>query len=302
VKNVSKHLKAVLLALLVTFIWSTSWVFIRIGLKEIPALTFAGLRYFLAFLCLLPFLFQKDNLNQVKRFTTRDWVRLALFGLVMYTLAQGSQYLALANLPTVTVSLLLNLATLFVAFSGMVVLKEKPTWLQWLGVGLNLIGVVIYFLPASFVSASWLGFLFVAISLLTNIIGTLQGREINRGGKYSVLVVSIISMGIGSTLMLGAGLVTQGLPKISLTSWGIIVLMAVLNTAFAFTAWNYVQANLTAMESSLINSTMVVQVALLAWIFLGEQLTGREIFGLALTILGVLIVQLNISNTAQKKT
>jgi drug/metabolite transporter (DMT)-like permease len=115
------------------------------------------------------------------------------------------------------------------------------------------------------------------------------------------MVVSIISMGIGSTLMLGAGLVTQGLPKISLMSWGIVILMAVLNTAFAFTAWNYVQANLTAMESSLINSTMVVQVALLAWVFLGEKLTGREILGLALTIVGVLIVQLNISSDRRKK-
>jgi drug/metabolite transporter (DMT)-like permease len=293
-KPLTKHFKAVLLALLVTFIWSTSWVFIRIGLKEIPALTFAGLRYFLAFLCLLPFLFQKENLRQVKYFQTRDWIRLSLFGLVIYTLAQGCQYLGLAYLPTVTVSLLLNLTTLFVAFSGMIVLKEKPTWLQWLGVVMNLVGVIIYFLPASFASTSWLGFLFVAISLVANIIGTLQGREINRSGDYSVMVVSIISMGIGSTLMLLTGVVTQGLPKITLTSWGIVILLAVVNTAFAFTAWNYVQQTLTAMESSLINSTMVVQVALLAWIFLGEQLSGREIFGLALTVIGVLIVQLNI--------
>lgn len=294
-KNMSGHLKAVLIGLLVTFIWSTSWVMIRIGLKDIPALTFAGLRYFLAFLCLLPFLFQKENLNQIKHFSRRDWFRLALFGLVIYTVAQGTQFLALVYLPTVTVSLILNLMTLFVAFAGMVVLNERPTWLQWLGVGLNLVGVVIYFLPASFTATSWLGFLFVGISLLTNIIGTLQGREINRSGEYSIMVVTIISMGIGSTLMLGAGLVTQGLPAISLTNWGIVILMAVLNTAFAFTAWNYVQAHLTAMESSLINSTMVVQVALLAWIFLGEKLTGREILGLALTIVGVLIVQLNIS-------
>jgi len=39
------RLKAILLALLVTFIWSTSWVFIKIGLREMPAITFAGLRY-----------------------------------------------------------------------------------------------------------------------------------------------------------------------------------------------------------------------------------------------------------------
>ncbi len=50
----SPHGKAVLQALFVTFLWSTSWVFIKLGLTDIPALTFAGLRYSLAFLCLLP--------------------------------------------------------------------------------------------------------------------------------------------------------------------------------------------------------------------------------------------------------
>jgi drug/metabolite transporter (DMT)-like permease len=294
VKTPSPHLKAVLLALLVTVIWSTSWVFIKIGLREISALTFAGLRYFVAFLCLLPFLLQKENRNQIKHLQAADWLKLTVFGLVIYTLAQGGQYLALAHLPSVTVSLILNLMTLFVAFSGMVVLKEKPTWLQWVGVGLNLSGVFIYFMPVNLIGAGWLGFLFAGISLAANIIGTLQGRDINRSGKYSPLLVTIISMGIGSTIMLVSGVIMQGLPPISVKGWGIVLLLALVNTAFTFTLWNYIQQTLTAMESSLINSLMVVLVALLTWTFLGEQLTGREIVGLTLNVVGVLIVQINI--------
>ena len=42
--NLSPQFKAVLQALFVTFLWSTSWVFIKFGLVDIPALTFAGLR------------------------------------------------------------------------------------------------------------------------------------------------------------------------------------------------------------------------------------------------------------------
>ena len=159
---------------------------------------------------------------------------------------------------------------------------------------MNLLGILIYFLPIGFQNGVWLGFLFVGISLLANIVGSLQGRAINRSEKYNVLVVTIISMGIGSTIMLVSGLIMQGLPKISLTGWGIVFLLAVLNTAFAFTVWNYIQRTLPAMESSFINSTNIVQIAILSWIFLGEKLTGREIFGLVLTVLGVLIVQINI--------
>ncbi|MPM95450.1 hypothetical protein SDC9_142604 [bioreactor metagenome] len=246
-------------------------------------------------------MFQKENWRQIRSFGKKDWLTLSLFGLVIYTLAQGAQYLALAYLPSVPVSLLLNLSTLFVAFSGMVILQEKPSWLQWGGVFLNLAGITIYFLPVSFSGGAWLGYIFAFISLAANIGGTLQGREVNRSGKYSALVVTIVSMGIGSAIMLIAGISMQGLPPISLQGWGIVLLLAVVNTAFCFTMWNYIQQTLTDMEASLINSTMVAEVAALTWVFLGESLTGREIFGLALSIVGVLIVQINLGPRKARK-
>jgi drug/metabolite transporter (DMT)-like permease len=46
------------------------------------------------------------------------------------------------------------------------------------------------------------------------------------------------------------------------------------------------------MESSVINNTMLIQIAVLAWIFLGERLGGQEIAGLAVAGLGTLLVQL----------
>ena len=48
------------------------------------------------------------------------------------------------------------------------------------------------------------------------------------------------------------------------------------------------------MESSLINNTMLVQIALLAWVFLGEEVAGLKILGLGLVALGVLVVQLRL--------
>ena len=286
--------KAILLAMLVTFIWSTSWILIKIGLKEIPALTFAGLRYTIAFLCLIPFVLGKTTRKEIIGLQRSDWLKLAFLGVVLYTLAQGGQFLALSYLPSVSVSLILNLTSIFVAFSGIVLLKEKPSVLQWIGVVLNLMGILIYFFPGAFIRAQWLGLLFAVVSLITNIGGALLGRGVNRGQQYSPLLVTVVSMGFGSILMLAAGLIFQGLPAISLVSWGIILLLAVVNTAFAFTVWNYTQQTLTAIESSLINSTMLIQVAVLAWIFLGDRLNTQEIIGLVFAAVGVLIVQINL--------
>src|SRR3990170_3529980 len=52
-----QHVLAVLQALLVTFLWSTSWVLIKIGLDDLDLapLSFAGLRYAVAAAVLLPF-------------------------------------------------------------------------------------------------------------------------------------------------------------------------------------------------------------------------------------------------------
>lgn len=44
----SAHTRAVAVALFVTVLWSSSYVLVEVGLRSIPALTFAGLRYGLA--------------------------------------------------------------------------------------------------------------------------------------------------------------------------------------------------------------------------------------------------------------
>ena len=46
------------------------------------------------------------------------------------------------------------------------------------------------------------------------------------------------------------------------------------------------------MESSIINNTMLFQIALLAWAFLGEGLNWQNILGMILAGMGTLLVQL----------
>ena len=68
--------------------------------------------------------------------------------------------------------------------------------------------------------------------------------------------------------------------------------MAIVNTAFAFTLWNKTLQSLTAMESSIINGTMLIQIAVLAWIFLGETITLVEGAGMLIAAGGAMLVQL----------
>jgi drug/metabolite transporter (DMT)-like permease len=291
-KNPSPHLSAVLQALFVTFLWSTSWVLIKIGLGDIPALTFAGLRYSLAFLCLLPFVLSPTRRTSLRGLSGRGWARLIILGLLFYAVTQGAQFLGLAYLPSVTVSLLLSFTTVIVPLLGIFLLAERPTVLQWGGIGLSVVGVVIYFYPVSLPASQVFGLIVVIVGVLANAGSSILGRHINRQGDLPPLTVTVVSMGVGAAVLLVTGVSTQGLTHLSPLNWAIILWLAVVNTALAFTLWNHTLRTLSAMESSIINNTMLVQIAILAWLFLGEQLTWQEGMGMALAGFGALIVQL----------
>jgi drug/metabolite transporter (DMT)-like permease len=284
---VNLHLRAVFQALFVTFLWSTSWVLIKIGLGEIPALTFAGLRYSLAFLILLPYV--RGSLRRVPRHL---WGRLVVLGLVFYTVTQGAQFLALSYLPAVTVSLLLSFSVVAALLIGAVTIHERPTRRQVVGMALYLLGVVVYFYPPVLPAGQGVGVVIALVAVLANAVASVLGREVNRSEHLSPGVVTAISMGIGAAALLVSGIATQGMPELSLTNWLIILWLAAVNTAFAFTLWNHTLRTLSAFESSVINNTMLIQIAVLAWLFLGETITLQQGVGMGLAAAGILIVQL----------
>lgn len=288
----SPHVTAVFQALFVTFLWSTSWVLIKIGLQDIPPLTFAGLRYGLAFLCLLPFFFRSGGVAEVRLLPRSGWLGLLALGLIYYALTQGTQFVGLAYLPAVTVNVMLGFTSVIVTLLGIGLLGERPSPWQWLGMLVALGGGLLYFYPVHIPQAQLVGFVATIVGVLANAGSAVLGRSINRTGQLRPLTVTTVSMGVGAVLLLIAGLGTQGLPEMGWQSWAIIGWLAVVNTAVAFTLWNHSLRTLVAMESSIINNTMAVQIPILAVLFLGERLNGRQVTGLVVAVVGAFLVQL----------
>ncbi len=280
---------AVLEALLVTFLWSTSWVLIKLGLVRLPALPFAGLRYALALLVLLPLL-GRTGWGALRGLERRAWGRLALLGLLLYTLTQGAQFAALALLPAATVGMVLAFTPLIVALAAWASLDERPSRGQASGVLLCLAGAALYLWPPR--GLAWAGLAVAGLGLVANAAAAVLGRAVNRDGSLAPLPVTVASMGVGAPLLLLGGVAAQGAPRLGLLDWAIVLWLAVVNTAFAFTLWNRTLQRLQAVESSIINNTMLVQIALLAWVCLGERLSGRQVAGLAAVTAGAVVVQL----------
>jgi drug/metabolite transporter (DMT)-like permease len=278
-------------ALFVTFLWSTSLVLIKWGLEEIPALTFAGLRYTLAFLLLLPWaLRRRGNRRSWRQLSRRQLGSLIALGLVTYTITQGTWFVALELMPAVTVSLLLSFTPIAVALLGGLALGETLQRNQWAGLAIFLLGALLYFGPSPGAGMGF-GLAIGVLVVFSNTAASIQGRAVNRGLQMPALLVTTVSMGVGSVVLLALGVTLQGLEPVSWRGWLIIGWLALVNTAFAFTIWNHTMRTLPAVVSSIINNTMLIQVAILAWLFLGERPGPRELVGLGLAAVGALVVQ-----------
>ncbi len=288
-----KYWLAVLTAFFVTILWSSSFVIIKFGLTEIPPLIFAGLRYSIAAIILLVAAFAiPSHRKEIRALPKAWWRRLIIYGVVYYTITMGTQFIGLALLPALTVSFILNFTTILVVIFAFFFLNEKPNKKQITLVLVALLGAYFYFWPVDILTSSLFGILIVVISLVANAFSAIIGRKINRTQEVSALVVTAISMTIGAVFLLAAGVITT--PVVILSLWGIVTILwlAVVNTAVAFTLWNWSMRRLTALETTIINSTMLAQIAILALLFLGEVPTTIDWIGIILVMLAAMFIPL----------
>ena len=292
-----QHALAVLQALLVTFLWSTSWILVKVGLDDLDLapISFAGLRYALAAVILLPFGFRAMRAASADTpLDVRLLGRVAVYGLLFVAVAQGAQFAALAVLPATAVSLVLASIPAVVALMALAGRHERATIGQAAGIGLLMLGAVQYFGPFEVEPDAALGFVAAGICVLAAATSSHLGRGLARdviarlGGPIGL---TASSMAVGAVALLAVGVAIEGVPRPDLQGWLIIGWLAVVNTAFAFTLWNHTLRTLTAVESSVVNNTMTIQIAMLAVVFLSERLEPIQLIGLLLAAAGAAVVQ-----------
>jgi drug/metabolite transporter (DMT)-like permease len=286
------HTGAILTALFVTVLWSSSWVLIRRGLddEQLEPLTFAGIRYLLASLILIGLVLASPRARATLSGMGRArWGHLVLLGMVFVAVAQGAQFVAIDSQPAATSSLVLSLTPLLVAGASTLALAERPTARQLAGALLIVLGAAAYF--SGDLGFTLVGLLASVVGLVANALGALMGRAMNRDQVLAPMVVTVVSMSSGAVALMIAGLALEGRPSISARAWLIILWLAVVNTAWAFTLWNRSLQQLSATESAAINNTMLIQIGLLAWLFLDETPGALDIVGMVAVSVGVYLAQ-----------
>jgi drug/metabolite transporter (DMT)-like permease len=282
------RLLAIVESLVVTAIWASSFVFVKFGLNYMGPLTVAGLRYFLAFLVLLPFMTR--NTTPVRPLPRRLWVHLSVIGLSAYAVGNGTLFWGLKYIPATMGSFLMSLIPLLVLLVGVAWLKEVPTHWQIVGVVISLIGSVLFFSPGLQPEESP-GVAIVLVGLVGFTLFGVLGREAARDRQIGTLFLTAVPLAIGGGFLLLIALPLEGIPVFTTTAWSIVLWLAIVNTAFAYVLYNHSLQVLTALEMNVMLNLTPLGTAFLAWLFLDESLSIAQIIGIVTVIIGVILVQ-----------
>ncbi len=279
---------ALLEALLTTAIWGSSFVVAKVGLRSIGPITLAGLRYSLAFVLLLPFLFQRVRAN--------GWPspallrRLALLGIAAYLVGNGSFFFALQVVPSTTVSFMMGLIPILIVAGSVLWLKENPSWWQAFGLVISLLGTGLFFLPGMQAQA-WRGIPILGLGILGFGFFGLLSRLIARERQVDSMTLTAIPLAVGGAGLLAIGLPLEGWPQMTPTGLGVVVLLAVVNTAIAYLFYNHALRQMTALQMNLVLGLSPFVTALLAFAVLGEKLVALQWTGMIVATFGVALAQ-----------
>ena len=282
-----------LVAVIVTILWSSSYVLIKQGLTEIPPLYFATLRYLLAFGVLSLATLLLPRRREVATVPARMPRRtLLLAGICGYTIAQGFQYVGLFFLPAVSTAFILTFNPIFVLVIGVALMGEAAGRKELGGLIVALGGAFVFFYGRLALQGDWLGISITIVSGIGWAAYVILVRALQKERRTDSLRLTTVTMGIGAAGLVLLTLLTGEHSAISLQNIASIVWLATVNTALAFYLWNWALSSIPAYHLTVLQNVMLVEIALFSFAFLSEPLTSLMILGMALVLVGVIIVQL----------
>ena len=282
---------------LLTFIWGSTWVAIKVGLNDFPPLLFASTRFLLATLVLYFILKLK------KQKLPRDWFSLysaIVFGLlngIAYGLIfWGEQYIS-SSLTAIINAILPFFSAVFAYF----LVSEPLSSNKILGLILGFLGVLLIFGEnlgefsnlkiwgevAVLFSAAIYAFAGAHAKKHHNNLNALQAVTIQMASSTLVLLLIAIPLEHGAII------------RYSFSSVLAFLYLSIFGSAVAFLLYYYLLQRIEVSKLSYISLITPVIAVLIGVIWMNEPLKWQFIVGLLLALLGMTVI--NYSPTKNTK-
>ena len=271
---------------LLVLIWSSTWVAIKIGLEDAPALLGAGVRFALAGVLLLGY-------AAVRRRPLRTDKLLALtLGLLPFAFCYGLVYWGEQYIPSGLTAVLFGVMPLYTAILAAVLLHDEPLRARTLlGVALALAGLSLAFaesLELGSEERAALGAAAVVLSPLGAALGNIALKR--RAGGLDAIVLNGWGMLVGGGLLLAVSAVGEdwGDAVWGANALGSILYLAVVGSAVAFVVLTILLREMSAQASSFIALMIPFGALTFGALLYDEAITGRAVAGAALVVAGLL--------------
>lgn len=282
------------LLVLCNLFWAGNYVFGKYVVAEMspPWITFS--RWFLAafILVVVAGVIEKPDWRK----TLRQWqvlTAMAILGIVVYTLLL---YEALNYTSSTNAALVSALNPAVMAVFAAIILKERISKLQVLGIGFSLIGVLIILTGGNVLQLFGMeynrGDLLMLAAIVMWTIYSIVGKQLRDIPPITATAASAVI----ATILMAPFALYQGidLVKLSPLAWTGIAYITIFPSVCSFVFWNIGVKELGANKTAIFLNLIPVFTALISWI-LGNKITPAQIFGGLMVFAGVYVT------TAMKK-
>lgn len=273
---------------LLCLIWGSTWLFIKLGLQDLPPISFAGIRFFIATLVLLSIIRIRKIPLPKKR---QDWLLIVWTGFLSFTVNYGLVFWGEQRTSSGLPAILQATIPLFALFFAHYYLpNERFTWRNVSGVLLGIAGVAVIFSNqiTGEVSAVFAGSIAIVIGSFcvaySNILIKARARNINP------VVLSGGQMACGFIPLLIFGWASEGSPfGFHWTGQAIVSLLYLtfIGSCVAFLLFYWLLKQIEATKAMLLSLVTPVIAVLLGLWWLHEEVTWNIIVGAGCIMLGI---------------
>lgn len=285
------NIKAYIAWIAICIIWGTTYLAIRIGVAELPPMLFAGLRWVLAGIILIPYLKFKSH-----RFPTKQElfplfiVGLALIGFGNGLVVVGEQWVSSG----LTALLITTTPFWMVGIESVLPHGKKINFKIAAGLILGLSGVILIFgshLEELFDPS----YLFGIGSILFAVVAWASGSVYSKYRRVSIhpLMGAAVQMLIIGGIQVFLGLIFGEASKFNLTQNGFLSLayLTIVGSIFGYGSYIYSIAHLPLSFVSTYAYINPLIALILGWLVLNERLDFVVGISALIIIAGVILVQ-----------
>ena len=286
----NKRLHADLALAFATFLWGSTFVVVKSSLDHVSVFLFIALRFTLA--AAIMALWRPRVFRSLQREEIFAGMRLGFFMFGGYAFqTAGLQYTSASNSGFVTGSSVVLVPILFALFWG-----HRLT--SWVYAGALAAGFGLYYLtiPAAGVAHLNRGDVLTFVAAASYAVHIILVSEYTRQHFATALsVLQVIACSAMAWLMTGIAAAIRWQPVKFEPSWSLLLgvaVCAVFATAVAFSIQLWAQQYTTPGHTAILFTLEPVFAVLTSYIFLGERLAARAVFGAAFVLAGILIAEL----------